>query len=145
MIEAVERWTQPEPNSGCLIWLGALDKDEYARGWIDGKTRHVHRAVYECVNGAIPPELVIDHKCRVRCCVNPGHLHAVTQRTNVTLGDSPKVAKARHARVTHCPQGHEYTKENTYYWASGDGYRGRACKKCTLARQKLRRAKWQEA
>ena len=142
LFEAIEQHAQPEPNSGCLLWLLAVDKDGYARVWVDGQTRHAARAVFECVSGSIPSGMVIDHKCRVRCCVNPAHLQAVTQRENVIRGISPEVTRIRHARVTHCQQGHEYTPENTYSHGSG-----RHCRECTLKRQRLnrRRLKWRAA
>src|SRR5262249_30428470 len=134
-LEAIEKHSIPEPNSGCLLWLADLDRDGYARGWIGGRTRRVAPAVYECISGSVPSGLIVDHKCRVRCCVNPDHLRAITQRENVVSGDSPGITRARHARVTHCPQGHEYTAENTI-WFKRDGYRYRKCRTCKYSRQR---------
>ena len=42
----------------------------------------------------------------------------------------------RNGRKTHCPQGHEYTPENTYLYPSG----GRGCRACTTEYGKKR---WQ--
>ena len=38
-----------------------------------------HRVSFEIANGPIPEGLVLDHKCRTKCCVNPTHLRAVTR------------------------------------------------------------------
>jgi hypothetical protein len=41
-----------------------------------------HRVSYEAAYGPIPAGLHIDHLCRVRKCVRPEHLEAVTQGEN---------------------------------------------------------------
>jgi hypothetical protein len=38
--------------------------------------------LYEEAYGPIPARLHIDHLCRVRRCVNPAHLDAVTSKEN---------------------------------------------------------------
>jgi hypothetical protein len=46
------------------------------------------------------------------------------------------VNRERMQAVTHCPQGHPYTAENTYFAARGS----RNCRVCGRARAKLRKA-----
>lgn len=72
-------------RGGCWVYTGPLDRDGYAhavKGY-DAPKRLAHRAVYEHVCGPIPGGLELDHLCRVRNCVNPEHLEAVTHRINV--------------------------------------------------------------
>jgi len=39
-----------------------------------------HRFAYEQLNGPIQKDMVIDHLCRNRSCVNPYHMEVVTQK-----------------------------------------------------------------
>jgi|HubBroStandDraft_2_1064218.scaffolds.fasta_scaffold296591_2 hypothetical protein len=85
--QRLEKHTIPEPNSGCLIWLGSTT-DGYGRIGIgrSRRTRGAHIVAYELANGPVPEGLQLDHKCRVRCCVNPDHLEPVTQQVNIGRG-----------------------------------------------------------
>ncbi|WP_375372618.1 HNH endonuclease [Clavibacter capsici] len=47
----------------------------------------------------------LDHKCRVRNCVNPAHLEVVTPRENQLRGFG---VSQINAVITHCPANHEY-------------------------------------
>ena len=76
----------PEPNSGCIIWLGALNDSGYGRIKIRSRFRRAHRVAWELENGPIPSDLCIDHLCRVRCCINPTHMELVTRGENVKRG-----------------------------------------------------------
>jgi len=121
------RFVSPEPNSGCWLWVGCCDAQGYGRFiiWKDGKAKGylAHRYWYQFINGPVIPDLSLDHLCRVRSCVNPAHLEAVTQKENVRRGDT-----GLHQRIkTHCPHGHEYSGTNTYFRLGG---RGRGCKTC---------------
>ena len=51
------------------------------------------------------------------------------------MQDAAAKRRTRNDKKTHCPQGHEYTPENTYT----RGQRGRRCRKCQLARAQNRR------
>lgn len=83
---------------------------------------YAHRVMYENMVGEIPKDLQIDHLCRVRRCINPLHLEAVTRKENILRGNG---MGARMARKTHCLRGHEFTPENTY-----KSKRGRECRTC---------------
>ena len=92
------------PNA-CWLWRGAVDIYGYGHIYDSERKRPVpaHRLVYELLKGKIPEGKTLDHKCRVRCCVNPAHLEAMTAKENILRGEG---ACAHHARRTHCPKGH---------------------------------------
>lgn len=119
--ERFEKHYVPEPNSGCFIWIGWVKPHGYG---LFGK-RLAHRVSYECAKGAIPEGLVIDHLCRNRCCVNPTHLEAVTQKVNTLRGVGPT---AKNAVKTHCKHGHEFTPQNTIIRNGGE----RRCQRCKI-------------
>jgi hypothetical protein len=70
-------------DSGCLLYMGRLDEDGYARISCKGKNRIGSDAVYEMVYGPIPEGYEVDHICHVRHCVEPTHLRVLTHRQNV--------------------------------------------------------------
>lgn len=104
-----------------------------------GKQRLAHRLSYEAFVGPIPDGLQIDHLCRVRACFNPEHLEPVTARENILR--SPFTQASKHAATTHCPAGHEYTPENTRFYAKTGGRPYRLCKSCARARGRAYYAK----
>lgn len=73
----------PEPNTGCMLWLGALNDDGYACFWFFGEQVYAHRLTFIAFFGPPGPGLELDHWCRTRCCVNPFHLRAVTHAANM--------------------------------------------------------------
>jgi len=87
--------SHPVPFSGCWVWTGSLQGGGYARIMTDGRMQPAHRVAYELKHGPIPDGLEMDHLCRVRCCVNPDHLEAVTTSVNQLRGNAPSVVAAR--------------------------------------------------
>lgn len=71
----------PEPNTGCWLWIAALNSKGYGSCWHKGSARQAHVVVYEMLVGPATPEL--DHRCRNRCCVNPDHMDRVTRGENL--------------------------------------------------------------
>lgn len=123
---------------GCYIWTGSIIpcgkpgyQMRYGQFYFDGGPKKAHRYAYERARGPIPDGLVIDHLCRNPLCQNAWHMEVVTRGENARRGDP-----GRHNREkTHCPQGHEYTPENTYRKKNN----GRACRACTLDRRYIAR------
>lgn len=113
----------------CWLWTGDVDKTSgYGRIAFNKKRFYAHRVFYSIFKGKIGENLCIDHICRVRNCVNPEHLRAVTKQIN-TIENSIG-AGAINRNKTHCKNGHEFNKENTYYIPKGNG-KWRACKECS--------------
>lgn len=103
-LEAFRSHIHVEPNSGCWLWLGADNGCGYGKF----RGRYAHRISFELAKGNIPARMHLDHKCRVRCCVNPDHLEPVTNAENarrgivghhMKYGGAPRGAKHRMARV----------------------------------------------
>lgn len=115
----------------CWLWTTTINRQGYGSfslGQRRGISIQAHRVSYTVFKGAIPEGLQIDHLCRVRSCVNPDHLEAVTQEEN---------ARRRKESNTHCPQGHEYSEKNVYSWK---GLR-KECRICHKDREFKRRGK----
>ncbi len=124
------RWFDIAP-SGCWLWRGST-RATRGYGVMRYRTRreYSHRFAYMMVHGGIPKSLVIDHLCRVRHCVNPAHLEAVTSGTNVLRGVGlTAVNKAK----TTCPKGHPLAGDNVMRSSRADGRVSRKCRICNNA------------
>ena len=70
-----------------------------------------HRYSFELSKGLIFDGAQIDHLCKVRHCVNPSHLDAVTPRENTLRGIG---ISAQNAKKERCMRGHLLSGENLY-------------------------------
>lgn len=125
-----------ETNTGCWLWSGGKNgKPGYGLIGLGPRQGLVlaHRLSYQMHKGPIPSGKHIDHLCRVRSCVNPDHLEAVTHGEN--LRRSPITFAGKNAAKTHCPRGHEYALKNTYSRAANS----RSCRRCHADRESIRR------
>lgn len=83
LADRLERRAMPEPNSGCLLWLGAVNALGYGTLGVGTVTTLAHRAAWLAHRGPIPTGLFVCHKCDVPSCVNPDHLFVGTNQDNM--------------------------------------------------------------
>lgn len=132
-------WNRVEKTeTGCWLWTGATIPKGYGAISVEGRLELVHRVAYRLTHGTIPEGKQIDHTCHTkdcttkarecphRRCINPEHLEAATSHENTLRGNMV-------ASITHCPHGHLYDQENTYYKRRKWGY-GRECRACQRLR-----------
>jgi hypothetical protein len=114
------------------LWTGGTTKHGYGVFWLDGHLVHAHRAALLFEGVALTDDQDVDHVCRVRLCVRPTHLEAVSHLVNVQ-----RALPHRPSQLTDvCRHGHERTPENTYQ--RPDGFR--ACRPCQREYSKRSRA-----
>lgn len=120
--------THPVLGTQCWIWAACLTRGygQFHAGRQGGSCL-AYRWLYERTRGPVPKGLELDHLCRTPRCVNPDHLEPVTRQVNNDRGFGNN-------RKTHCPQGHPYSPENTFY---RERDKSRQCKECN--RQRVRR------
>jgi len=128
----------PEPNSGCWLWTGHVDRAGYGQARQGARTRPAHIVVWEVeVGRPVCDGMELDHLCRVRCCVNPRHLEQVTHQENMRRGGG---FAGINARKTHCVRGHPFDAENTETRLNRNGHQRRDCRACRTSRRESRRA-----
>lgn len=117
-----------EKTETCWLWMGGRQPKGYGVfRWYDsaGKTEYLaHRFSYDFYVGPIPTDLMVDHTCQNKSCVNPAHLRLVDALTNI-YENSNHVAT-----LPTCKNGHPKTPENRRPRAD----RGFACIPCERAR-----------
>ena len=145
---------EPDAN-GCINWLASLDRHGYWRFSFRREGRQfqttAHRVAWLLSRGEIAqPDLVIDHLCRNRKCLNIAHMELVTNKVNCDRGAVPiknrdSLGLPRH-RITprknrinrsECRAGHSRTPENVYVYVASDGYERFDCIECR--RERVRR------
>lgn len=114
-----------EGRHGHWLWTGTISKKTGYGQFSQNYERWLaHRWSYTTFVGLIPWSKQLDHTCRVRHCVSPGHLEIVTCQQNLLR--SMVTLAGINAQKTHCPRGHPYHPVRT----SGH----RVCRICAYIR-----------
>lgn len=93
----------------CIAWPLAVNNRGYGlkyerRPGVGKRAYLAHRWMYELRVGPIPDGCVIDHLCRIKACVNPKHLEAVSLAENNAR--AAQVARANSESRSTCVNGH---------------------------------------
>jgi HNH endonuclease len=121
-----------DTETGCWNCAGSAMRGGYPQMRYCGKTLPASRVAAICwlkFTNWRDNKIFVCHKCDNPRCVNPKHLFLGSNSDNVL----DAVSKGLHwqTRKTHCPKGHEYSKENTLIQGGG---RRRVCRTCSNAR-----------
>lgn len=88
--ERIARRLVPEPNTGCLLWEGAVNEKGYGVVWFEGKRRKLPRVLFKLRKGRWPRrDREILHSCDTPPCCEERHHKEGTTRQN---------ARDRHAK-----------------------------------------------
>lgn len=83
----IEKYSMPEPNTGCVLWMGSCGSSGYPQLTVSDfplkpKSIRIHKYVCEQAYGP-SNGLNALHKCDVKSCINPDHLYFGTQKENI--------------------------------------------------------------
>src|SRR3954463_14241612 len=93
VMDRFENLSIPEPNSGCLLWMGSCDRKGYAQLRISKKQlKYAAHVALELAGRPLSKGLFALHRCDNPYCVNADHLFAGTQKDNI----ADMMSKGRH-------------------------------------------------
>lgn len=74
---------EPEPNTGCWIWLGYRDAAGYGKIRAGGRVAVASRVSLSIAGRPLPDDKMARHSCDFPPCVNPSHLLEGTNTENM--------------------------------------------------------------
>lgn len=112
IVELLDRYSIPEPNSGCWIWMRGEANGYGVYPW-EGRRRQVTHLALASIGVEIPNGLFACHHCDNSLCVNPDHLFVGTQKANM-VDAQVKGRLVGYGKRLVCKQGHPLSGENLY-------------------------------
>ncbi|MCS6570291.1 HNH endonuclease [Curtobacterium flaccumfaciens pv. flaccumfaciens] len=83
-------WSKVEKGRDCWLWLGGK-RSGYGLFWLGDRHVSAHRLSWLLDGRELPTNLMLDHLCFDRACVNPEHLRVVTNKQNQEHRSGPTV------------------------------------------------------
>lgn len=83
ILQRIKERVQIDPKTGCWLWTGTKKPNGYGDISIGGKSRLLHRVMWEETYGPIPGGLCVCHTCDVKHCCSPSHLFLGTYKDNM--------------------------------------------------------------
>lgn len=120
---------EKEPD-GCWVWAGSTRANQrgvrYGQVWIRRHVYLVHRVSWSISHGQIPEGMVVDHRCYNPLCVNPEHLHVVTNQENAEnrLGPNPSKSDCPRSGFRGVTWDRSNHKWRVFVWHSWRSYYG---------------------
>ena len=116
------------------IYTGIPNRSGYGQIKYKNKNYAIHRlsAYFYLKLNINNTKALVCHKreCNKKCCWNPAHLYIGDHSSNLNdaIESGDTLFSKTNKLKTHCPKGHEYTKENTQL----DKLGYRKCKQCKI-------------
>ncbi|SRX93590.1 hypothetical protein [Halomonas elongata DSM 2581] [Mycobacterium shimoidei] len=78
-------WAKVDTSGGptaCWPWTAAKFDNGYGAFWLNRTNVRAHRFSWELATRQVLGDLLVDHRCHNKACVNPTHLRPVTNKQN---------------------------------------------------------------